>query len=193
MTPSILKTKRLILRPFQLADAPDLQRLIGDYDVSKTLLVVPYPYVDGEAERFINSTLEETNRDTEMHWAITLDKNLIGGSGLKMKPEEKTIMVGYWLGKDFWGKGYMTEALREIINYAFQSTQAERVEACHFASNPASGKVMQKAGMVFTEIRTQCYETMEGKQDGLHYSISRSQWEDLRQNLIAIHITASFY
>lgn len=183
MIPSILKTKRLILRPFQLTDAPDLQQLIGNYEVSKTLLIVPYPYVDGEAERFINSTLEETNRDTEMHWAITLDKNLIGGSGLKMKSEEKTITVGYWLGKDFWGKGYMTEALREIINFAFQSTPAERVEACHFASNPASGKVMLKAGMKFTEIRTQCYETMEGKQDGLHYSISKSQWEDRRQNL----------
>lgn len=71
---------------------------------------------------------------------------LIGAIGLEIHPKHRRAEVGYWIGKDYWGQGFATEALKVVLAYGF-SRGINRIWAEHFANNPASGRVMQKAGM----------------------------------------------
>ena len=162
-----------------MSDASELQQLIGDYEVSKTLLVVPYPYVDGEAEKFIASVTADRAGQASVHWAITLAGSMIGGAGVGISEATRSGTVGYWLGRDYWGQGYMTEALRAILRYCFERRGLKSVLACHFASNPASGRVMTKAGMTQSHVCQRAYETKEGIQDAVHYQITVDQWRKI--------------
>lgn len=65
------------------------------------------------------------------------------------KIKTKTKVTGYVLGEDFWHDGYMSEALTKVIDYLFETTDVNRIEAEHDVNNPGSGQVMRKSGMTF--------------------------------------------
>ena len=145
-----LKTERLILRPFNQNDAKDVQRLAGDYDIAKTTLFIPHPYEDGMAEGWIKSHQKNFNKGIEITLAITLRESneLIGAIGISHINEDlEKASIGYWIGKQYWNCGYCTEAVKAVLKYCFEELKLNRVSAHHFANNPASGKVMEKAGM----------------------------------------------
>jgi [ribosomal protein S5]-alanine N-acetyltransferase len=151
--PSI-KTERLILRQFELSDAKEVQRMAGDRDVARNTLNMPYPYFDGLAEQWITS-LESDYRDERLVvFAITLADSgtLIGAIGLTLKKEYKLAELGYWIGKEYWNKGYGTEAVKAIIKFGFYDIKLHKIFANYFANNLASGRIMEKAGMVFEGI-----------------------------------------
>ena len=143
-----LETKRLILRPFTLADAPRVQLLAGDKRIAATTALIPHPYPDGEAERWINTHPQAFEAGNAVNFAIVRrdDDLLIGAMGLEFHPKHRRAEVGYWIGHEFWEQGYATEALKAVLAYGF-SRGVHRIWAEHFAHNPASGRVMQKAGM----------------------------------------------
>jgi RimJ/RimL family protein N-acetyltransferase len=145
----ILATGRLLLRPFTLADAPAVQRLAGDYAVAATTLL-PYPYPDGLAEAWITSLCEGAERGEAAAFAVTLagTGRLIGGVRLQIDPDHARGELGFWIAQACWGRGYATEAVRAVIGYAFSALGLHRVHAIHFSRNPASGRVMEKCGMV---------------------------------------------
>ena len=146
----VIKTERLILRPFELSDASDVQRYAGDYDIARTVANIPYPYEDGMAEEWINSHAEKFEENNELTLAIThkQKKYLIGAIGLvRIAAEHQHAEMGYWIGKPFWGNGYCSEAARALLDFSFNSLKLNRVFAFHFAHNPASGRVLQKIGM----------------------------------------------
>ncbi len=102
----VLTTERLILRPYSLSDAKELQRLIGDRAVSGTLLNVPYPYIDGMAEDWINKRPGEYEEDKTIQFAITFRKRefLIGGIALlDINRTHENAEMAYWIGKQYWG------------------------------------------------------------------------------------------
>ena len=144
----MLTTERLLLRAFTLADAPDLQRLLNTREVALNTLRIPFPYPDGEAERWI-STHDEAFQRGDMTFAITTaeDQGLVGAIGLHSKPDHDRAEIGYWIGLPFWGKGFATEAASAVLRHAFETLSLHRIYAMHFTRNPASGRVLQKIGM----------------------------------------------
>lgn len=145
----ILVTDRLLLRSFDLVDAPEVQRLAGDYAVAATTLL-PYPYPEGLAEVWIASLREGIEHGEVASFAVTLsaESRLIGGVRLQIDEHHARGELGFWVGKPYWGRGYATEAVRAVIEYAFSVLRLHRVYAIHFSRNPASGRVMEKCGMV---------------------------------------------
>lgn len=144
-----LHTERLTLRALTLVDAADVQRLAGERDIADMTLRVPHPYEDGMAEEWIRSSHVEFERGIGATFAITLrtEGRLIGAIGLGIQDACETAELGYWVGKPYWNRGYCTEAARAILGYGFQEFCLNRIYACHFKRNPASGRVMQKIGM----------------------------------------------
>jgi len=144
-----IRTGRLKLRPFALSDAPAVQRLAGVPEVADMTTHIPYPYADGMAEAWIRTHQEQMERGEVSVFAVTdaASDKLLGAVGLTLDPRQPCAELGYWIGKPFWGCGYATEAVRAILLHGFQQLGLRRIHACHFARNPASGRVMQKAGM----------------------------------------------
>lgn len=144
-----IPTTRLLLRPFQRDDAPAVQRLAGEREIAATTMNVPHPYEDGVAEAWIATHPDLWERGIGMVCAIQRREpaELVGAVGLMIELEQRRAELGYWVGKPWWGNGYATEAARALVGHAFERLGLARVFARHFASNPASGRVMQKIGM----------------------------------------------
>ena len=146
----MLETDRLILRPFAASDAPDVMRLAGDFAIADTTLTIPHPYGDGLAEIWIASHQSQFDQGRLINFALTLRESgaLVGSMNLVIKAEHLRAELGYWVGKPFWKQGYCTEAARTVVRYGFEALGLNRIYACHLRRNPASGRVLQKLGMV---------------------------------------------
>ena len=146
-----ITTDRLILRPFAISDAECVSRLCNNYNIHKGTLALPYPYPIESALSWIPTHAENFENDKAYEFAIT-DKTtgaLYGCMGLANNKKHRNGETGYWVGEEFWGNGYASEALRAVIDFAFFEKGFHKVYARHFESNPASGRVMQNAGMVY--------------------------------------------
>ena len=139
-----LETSRLTLRPYRDADIAELVALIGAREVAATTLRVPHPYTEQDARQFLAAI-----DASQVRMAVTLrtDGRLIGGVGLNIEQQHQHAELGYWLGTPYWGKGYATEAAREVLRYGFESRRLHRIFALHFKNNPASGRILRKLGM----------------------------------------------
>ncbi len=147
----IITTGRLILRPFTLDDADDVARMCGTGVIQRTV-PLPYPYTKENAVSWIMTHEEGRVNRTANEFAVT-DKTtgaLYGAIALYFRVKgSPTAELGYWIGEEYWGHGYATEASRGIIEYAFSELLLHRVFARHYGSNIASGRVMQKVGMKY--------------------------------------------
>lgn len=147
----VLKTQRLLLRPFKMEDIPSIIPNLSNIKVSKWLLVVPYPYKKKDAIWFINNNLKKQKEKPITSYAFGIElkeeKQIIGGIGIKIvDAPSKTASVGYWLGENYWRKGYGGEALIAILAFGFKKLKLRRIEACVFKGNPSSGKLLEKFG-----------------------------------------------
>ena len=172
-----LRTQRLLLRPFSINDAPDVQRLAGDRDVAANVRDIPHPYEDGLAEEWIGTHKERFERG-EIIFAIALrDTNrLIGTIGLLIDRKDENAELGFWIGKPYWGKGYCTEAANELVRYGFDKQGLNRIHAFHLSRNPASGRVLQKVGMRREGCLRQSIKKWGVFEDVEVYSILRSEF-----------------
>ena len=156
MKQPILGTARLILRPFALDDAPDVQRLAGAPEIADTTLNLPHPYTVSDAEQWIVSQPTRFASGSNVAYAITrrTDSVLLGAISLmEISARHRRAELGYWLGVLFWSQGYMTEAAAALVDYGFSQLGLHKITAAHFTRNPASGRVMQKIGMTQQGIR----------------------------------------
>lgn len=143
-----IETERLLLRNFNIEEANQVQALAGNFNVSKTTLNIPHPYKNGIAEEWIRAEQRNFENKVQMTFVIS-DKQsdiLIGAISL-LSIKDKKAGIGYWIGEPFWGKGYCTEATQALIDYSFSKLGLKKLVAEHLRTNPASGKVMKKAGM----------------------------------------------
>ena len=153
MTLPTIVTQRLLLRPFIREDALIVQRLAGAYEVASKTLNIPHPYPNGMAEDWIASHGPEWEAKTSLTLAVTLrtkmpdSQAIIGAVGLGLCLRHQRAELGYWLGTPYWNRGYTTEAAAALVNFGFDTLTLNRIEAGHYRSNPASGRVMQKLGM----------------------------------------------
>ncbi len=174
-----LETSRLILREFRMSDLEGHHRHItSDPEVAKTMLWQANPDII-HAEAVLRRILSRYGAKDGYRWAIIRkeDDAFLGTISL-LRPDEETgsCSFAYMLGKAFWGNGYMTEALKAVLDFAFQEMDVETVETDHFASNPASGAVMRKAGMTQIGILPNRYEKNGQTLDAVLYRITREQW-----------------
>lgn len=169
-----LETERLILRDIRMEDIQEYyERLCGDGDVCQYLLFDPHQDI-GESLQSIQEILEKYEEGKFYRWGITRkeEDTLIGVIGLvRIDENTDTCSFAYFLGCDYWGKGYGTEALKEVIRFAFEELQIQRIVADHMAENPASGVVMRKAGMVHIGTEKAKYEKAGRSHDAEVYEI----------------------
>jgi [ribosomal protein S5]-alanine N-acetyltransferase len=173
-----LDCTRLTLRPYQLRDADDIQRLIGAREVAVTTAAVPHPYLDGMAEEFIAGRAEAFARGTSVSFAISVraTDTFIGGIDLRPEPEHQRAEIGYWVGLPFWGQGYASEAAQAVVDYGFVSLGLNRIHARHFGNNLASGRVMQKIGMRYEGTQRQHFQKWGELIDVVLYALLRDEW-----------------
>ncbi len=173
-----LETTRLILRPFTLGDARDVQRLAGDREIASTTLNVPHPYEDGMAEQWIGTHQEKYERGELVNFAIVrrADNALLGAMGLRITQQHTHAELGYWLGKPYWNAGYCTEAAHAVVAYGFEGLGLHRIHASHMTRNPASGRVMQKIGMRYEGCLRQHVHKREVFEDLALYGILKSEY-----------------
>lgn len=143
-----IRTKRLLLRPFEEADARRIAYLAGDYDVAKMCGRVPHPYTMASAYAFIDMTREDRASGEEHAFAVIAPiDGLVGSCGvMRVAGAEAAFEIGYWFGLPYWGLGYASEAGRALMDWARDTLGAKTFGAGHFADNPASGNVLRKLG-----------------------------------------------
>ena len=145
-----LESTRLVLRPFQSGDAQAVQRLAGDRRVADAATTIPHPYPDGAAEAWIATHTPSFIAGTEVTYAVTLldGGSLVGTvSLLDISKKHARAELGYWTGVEYWGSGYCTEAVCRLIPFAYEHLGVTKIVARCLARNPASARVMEKAGL----------------------------------------------
>lgn len=182
-----LETPRLILRDIRMEDVQEYyERLWGDGDVCRYLLHNPHQDI-GESYEQIQEILQQYEAGKFYRWGITEkgDDSLIGIIGLvRIDEETSQCSFAYLLACDYWNRGYGTEALREVIRFAFEELELKRIVADHMAENPASGAVMRKAGMTHIGTEKGKYEKQCVLHDAEVYEI---------RNETAAALTANAY
>ncbi len=177
----ILTTRRLILRPFRMNDAADVARLGGDRRVSSMTLTVPHPYALSDAEGWISKHPGFWMRDEQAVFAVCerLGESagtLVGAIGLSIERFHRRAEIGYWIGVPHWGKGYATEASLALVDFGFESLGLDRIHSCHFGNNPASGRVLQKAGLRHEGTAPKHLMKWGEPQDQVRYGLCREDW-----------------
>lgn len=179
MTIPTIETARLVLRPFGPEDAPALQLLAGNYEVARGTLTMPHPYEDGVAEAWIATHHAKGESGEGVVLAMTTaDDGVVGAIGLEIEEEHQRGELGYWVGVPYWGRGYATEACAGLLRYGFDVIGLNRIEAQHFLSNPASGRVMQKLGMRFEGIARERFVRFGELEDAALYGILAHELPD---------------
>jgi ribosomal-protein-alanine N-acetyltransferase len=145
-----LETQRLALRPLTLADAPNVALLAGRREVAHTTISIPHPFSESQAQEWIARHAGQESHPKAIAFGITLrtDPQLIGVvSLLEIDLEHCQAEMGFWLGLDWWGQGFATEAAAAVLRYGFEELKLNRIYAHHMVRNPASGQVLEKIGM----------------------------------------------
>jgi RimJ/RimL family protein N-acetyltransferase len=169
-----LNTDRLILRPFTLADAPELQRLADAPEIAATTLHIPHPYSEKLAQTWIKGQPVLFENGDGVVFAVVLRREgqLIGCVGLTCDAANHSAELGYWIGVPYWDRGYATEAARMGVAFGFAYFGLHRIKSSYFASNPASGRVMEKIGMHYEgRRRDQLFKEGRGYEDVVEYGI----------------------
>lgn len=175
----IIRTERLTLRPFRLADAPEVRRLAGVKAVASTTIRVPFPYEKGMAEKWIRTHKRSFDRRKSVVYAIVRRKTgkLIGAVELEIDKENEAAELGYWIGSRHWNRGYATEAAEVMLMYGFTELCLNRIHAHHFMRNPVSGKVLENIGMRREGLLRQHVKKWDRFEDIIVYGILREEYQ----------------
>lgn len=139
------------IRKWELSDAKDLAVALSNKKVQDNLRDgLPYPYTEQDGKEFISAMLSADESET-FAFAITVDNMVIGSIGIFRQGNihRQTAELGYYIAKEYWGKGIMTEAVKQICEYVFANSDIIRIYAEPFAYNIASCRVLEKAGFQY--------------------------------------------
>ena len=139
------------IRKWELSDAKDLAAALSNKKVQDNLRDgLPYPYTEQDGKDFISAMLSADENET-FAFAITVDNMVIGSIGIFRQENihRQTAELGYYIAEEYWGKGIMTEAVKQICEYVFAKSDIIRIYAEPFAYNIASCRVLEKAGFQY--------------------------------------------
>jgi ribosomal-protein-alanine N-acetyltransferase len=152
-----LRTERLLLDLPEMQRIPDYVELMNDLRVSRWLARPPFPYRRKDAREFVTGARRRWRAGLSVPLAIyrASDHQLMGGVGLHAPSAgNQSAELGYWLGHPYWGQGYASEAVREVLRVAFGPMKLHRVAAGIFVGNSRSEGVLRKAGF---RLEGQCH------------------------------------
>ncbi|QLC26339.1 GNAT family N-acetyltransferase [Parasphingopyxis algicola] len=137
-------TKRLLLRPGWMEEAPVLAETIADARIARNTTRMPWPYTREDAEEFLSREPDPDYPNFQIVDRTVDPVRMIGGIGFMDGDEAPEL--GYWIAPHAWGRGFATEAGQAAIAAARASLGYTRILAGHFVDNPASGRVLEKLG-----------------------------------------------
>ncbi|MCI0336516.1 MAG: GNAT family N-acetyltransferase [Acidobacteria bacterium] len=168
-----LKLKCCTIRSWRSGDEESLVRHANNYKIWRNVRDrFPHPYTMQDARAWIEHARYE---EPKTNFAIVVDGAAVGGIGLVLQTDiyRRSAEIGYWLGEEFWGRGIASEAVRTFTEWAFDNFDLCRIYAGVLEWNPASMRVLEKAGFQF-EARLRKGVTKEGKtMDDFLYSVVR--------------------
>ncbi|WP_396594082.1 GNAT family N-acetyltransferase [Brevundimonas sp. R86498] len=154
-TSPVVETRRLLLRAPSPQDIPAIARLANDEDISRMTLRMPYPYGANDAEAFVVAVAAQ---DPAKANTFLIEHEALGPVGVigLFEDADPAPEAGYWIGRPYWGRGFATEALEGALLWTGRRWRKRALVSGHFADNPASGRVLEKAGFLYTgEVRKQ--------------------------------------
>lgn len=143
-----LETERLFIEPFVLDDMHRVAELANNKEIA-SILGLPYPYESKIAEDWIQGHHYRITERTEFPLRIVLQESneIIGTVTLRVDKANNRGELGYWMGRDFWGHGYATEAARRMVDFGFMELGLNRLWASAITRNKSSIRVLEKAGL----------------------------------------------
>lgn len=179
-----LETERLVLRRFSEDDAQAMfKNWAGDPEVTKYLIWKPYKDADG-VRKYLSGVVKGYDDNRAYEWAIVLKESgePVGSiAAVEVDDRAKRVHIGYCLGREFWNRGIMTEALGAVIGFFFDTVGMNRVDSRHDTKNPASGRVMQKCGMKREGMLRQGDANNSGTCDAVWYGILREEYDEIKK------------
>lgn len=176
----VLETSRLRLRPPELPDAPAIQRSAAVREIADTMISLPHPYPDGEAERYI--VQQQLEREAGDCVVFAIEQKVEGGFyGLvelrAIDREHSQGELSFWLAVEAWGQGYMSEAVQAVVQYGFENLGLNRLYAYHMLRNPASGRLLGKSGFRQEGLLRQRVRKWGKFEDVALCAILRQEWQ----------------
>ena len=139
------------IRKWELSDAKELSTALSNRKIQDNLRDgLPYPYTEQDGADYISAMLSADENET-FAFAITVDNKVVGSIGVFRQENihRQTAELGYYIAEEYWGKGIMTEAVKQICKYVFDKSDIVRIYAEPFAHNMASCRVLEKAGFQY--------------------------------------------
>lgn len=139
------------IRKWEPADAKDLAAALSNKKIQDNLRDgLPYPYTEQDGKAFISAMLAADENGT-FAFAITADEKVVGSIGAfrQCNIHRQTAELGYYIAEEYWGKGIMTEAVKQFCDYVFSHTDIIRIYAEPFAYNVGSCRVLEKSGFQY--------------------------------------------
>lgn len=139
------------IRKWELSDATDLAAALSNKKIQDNLRDgLPYPYTEQDGTDYISAMLSADENET-FAFAITVDEKVVGSIGIFRQGNihRQTAELGYYIAEEYWGKGIMTEAVKQICGYVFDKSDIIRIYAEPFVYNAASCRVLEKAGFQY--------------------------------------------
>lgn len=144
-------TEKQIIRKWRMEDAADLAVALNNQHILDNLRDgIPFPYTISDAEDYIEKMIS-ANENEIIARAILADDKVIGSISVNRRDNiyVRTAEIGYYIAEPYWGRGIVTEAVRQICHYAFENTDLVRIDAAPFAFNRGSCRVLEKAGFQY--------------------------------------------
>jgi [ribosomal protein S5]-alanine N-acetyltransferase len=168
---------KVILRPWTASDLDNLVRYANNWNIAKNMTdKFPFPYGENNGKAFI----EMATKDDPIHiFAIDTEGQAIGGIGIHPQDDihRKNAELGYWLAEPFWGQGIISNTIKQVIDFAFETYDIDRIFARPFGTNIPSQKVLEKNNFVL-EGRFEKVLIKDGELvDEMIYAFRRDKWQ----------------
>lgn len=180
-----LETNRLILRPVEISDAPRYQALFANFEVIEFLdgTVIPWPYPENGAEEWIKIVTGKMDESAEVLWVLVPKEGggMIGA--LHLNPSGQFDHRGFWLGREYWGQGFMSEAVFASQDYCFDVLGMPELLLSNAEPNAGSARLKEKSGAEFLGFTEEKYFAGGGTYRSMKWRLSAEAWRSVRGSL----------
>ena len=177
--PPILETARLRLRPVKTSDAPSIGKFAGAREIADTMISIPHPYPPEEAKQYVARQQAEQKEGHAVAFTIRQKSDGLFCGLIEVRTidhEHLTGELSFWLAVEWWGHGYMSEAIPAVVQYGFEDLGLNRLYAFHMMRNPACGRLLQKSGFKQEGVLRQCVQKWGQFEDVALQAILKKEW-----------------
>ena len=173
-----IKTGTLLLRPIGSADAARFHQLCNDVEIARNTARITHPYSRADADAFVSRRgAGMFGNDDEYVFAVCRDDAIVACAGAH-RTDPGVYEIGYWVGADYRGRGVATGAARAVTQFAFDKLGAKTATAGHFIDNPASGRVLERAGFGLTGETVMMHSAGRGEEvETVRMAVARADFQ----------------